>query len=347
MARLVAFIGAAVGISRYGRSTTTFRPGGKGAAILSAGNNASIAYLLQPHLERLGIPFTLVRLQCDEQQARMEVACDFVIIARYLPPHWIGPLQSFHDAGGKIIYFMDDDLMDPTASAGLPKAYRRKIGDWAWRQRGVIETLCKEFWVASPHLAAKYAAWSPLLLSSLPGAATLAQHELVKVCYHGSASHGAEIWWLAGLMRQVQSSQNRTTFEIFGDHEVNKLFRGLPRTAVLHPMDWPNYLAYTGSVERDIGLAPLLPEPFNAGRAPSKFFDFARMGAVGIYTDSEPYRSFIRHDVDGLLLPNDPMAWAAAIQELTADPARRRRLAAAARERALSMAATSGRQNES
>jgi glycosyltransferase involved in cell wall biosynthesis len=110
-------------------------------------------------------------------------------------------------------------------------------------------------------------------------------------------------------------------------------------------MDWSNYLTYTGSVRRDIGLAPLLPEPFNAGRAPTKFFDFARMGAVGIYTDTEPYRNFVRHGVDGLLLPNEPMAWAAAIDELATDAVRRQGLAAAARERALAMAGTRGDQH--
>jgi hypothetical protein len=338
LARLANKLGSALGTSRWGKPTTAFRPGGKGALVLSSGDNASIAYLVQPHLERLGIPFTLVHLEGRGKKTAVEVACEIVIVARYLPQQWIGTLQAFRDAGGKIVYFMDDDLMDPAATAGLPKTYRRKVDAWATRQRGAIETLCDEFWVASPHLAAKYAVWSPVLLSSLPSAVTLTQCDLVAVCYHGSASHNAEIKWLAGLMHQVQSRQGRTTFEIFGNHDVNKLFRSLRRTSVLHPMDWLHYLDYTGSVRRDIGLAPLLPDPFNAGRSPSKFFDFARMGAVGIYTDAEPYRSFVRHGIDGLLLPNELAAWVGAIEELVADPVRRQRLAAAARERALAMA---------
>lgn len=325
-----------MGNSRISRISTVLRPAPRGAAILSGSNSASIAYLLQPYLEQIDVPFSL--LPSLKPSDIPEVQCSTVIIARYLPPQWIGPLQAFRDAGGKIVYFMDDDLMDPDVTRDLPNDYRRKIDAWAIRQRSVIEMLCDEFWVASPHLAAKYAEWSPLLLQSVPTETTLVQTKQVTVCYHGTASHLAEIKWLAELMRQVQTPEGRTTFEIFGNHEVNKLFRGLPRTAVLHPMDWPNYLAYTGSIRRDIGLAPLLPEPFNAGRAPSKFFDFARMGAVGIYTDVEPYCGFVRHGVDGLLLPNDPAAWSSAINELAADPARRQRLAAAARKRALAMA---------
>ena len=338
LARLSHLFGSALGLPFSGRPTAAFRPGGQQAALLSGGNNASIAYLLQPYLKELGVPFVVVPFH----ETGPEIECSMVIIARYLPREWIPSLGAFRQAGGKIVYFMDDDLMDPDATEGLPAAYRRKIDQGATRQRQIIESLCQEFWVASPYLAEKYSAWFPHLLTSAPTPATLEQHDPVTVCYHGSASHGVEIRWLAKLMQQVQVPAGCTTFEIFGDHEVNKLFRGLPRTSVMHPMDWPNYLAYTGSIKRDIGLAPLLPGSFNAGRAPSKFFDFARMGAVGIYTDVAPYRGFVRHGIDGLLLPNEPEAWVAAINELAANPVRRQRLAAAARERALAMAGTYG-----
>lgn len=334
LARLSSLFGSAFGMPLSGKPAAAFQRGGRQAALLSAGNNASIAYLLQPHLQELDIPFVVVPVD----DARSEIPCSMVIIARYLPRQWIPSLQTFRDAGGKIVYFMDDDLMDPNATEGLPAAYRRKIDLGATRQRRVIESLCEEFWVASPYLAEKYSIWSPHLLTSAPTATTLEQHDPVTICYHGSASHGVEIRWLAKLMQHVQSPAGPTTFEIFGDHEVNKLFRGMSRTSVMHPMDWRNYLAFTSSIKRDIGLAPLLPGSFNAGRAPSKFFDFARMGAVGIYTDVAPYRGFVEHGVDGLLLPNEPDAWIATIRELAANPARRQRLATAARARALAMA---------
>lgn len=37
----------------------------------------------------------------------------------------------------------------------------------------------------------------------------------------------------------------QASFEIFGEHEIYKLYRDLPRVSVLHPMSWQNYLAYT------------------------------------------------------------------------------------------------------
>jgi hypothetical protein len=236
------------------------------------------------------------------------------------------------------VYFMDDDLMDPSATAGLPSLYAKKIRSNATRQRRVLEELCDEFWVATDFLADKYSSWAPRLLTPRPATRHVAPRASVNICYHGSASHQAELEWLVPVVRDVQRANGFTHFEVFGDHAVNRLYRDNPRTSVLHPMAWPNYLEYTAAVSRDIGLAPLLPNRFNAGRGATKFFDFARMGAVGIYTDVAPYHDFIRDGVDGVLLPNDPAVWAKVIRDLAADKPRRKRMAQAAYERAASLA---------
>jgi glycosyltransferase involved in cell wall biosynthesis len=81
-------------------------------------------------------------------------------------------------------------------------------------------------------------------------------------------------------------------------------------------MSWPQYLAYTQSRKADIGLAPLLPSRFNAARGATKWMDYARMGAVGIYTDVQPYSEHVRHGVNGLLLPNEPEVWVQNILDL-------------------------------
>lgn len=317
--------------------SVSVRCSGSDVLIVSGGDNASISYLLEPYLAGAGLAVRLV----PPVQGRSAVPvfdAGTVVIARYLPPDWVEPLRQFRAAGGRLVYFMDDDLMDPAALHGLPAVYAKKIRALATSRRQVIESLCDEFWVASPHLAEKYRAWSPRLLQARPALAQVQGARATTVCYHGTASHQAELKWLVPVIRSVQARVADAHFEVFGDHAVNKLFRDLPRTSVLHPMSWANYLAYTGTVRRDLALAPLLPEPFNAARGPTKFFDFARMGAVGIYTDVAPYRGFVRDGIDGLLVPNEPAAWVEAIAALAADAPRRQRMADAARARALAMA---------
>jgi hypothetical protein len=121
---------------------------------------------------------------------------------------------------------------------------------------------------------------------------------------------------------------------VFADTQTAKLFRQLPRTAVLHPMAWPQYLAYTQSRKADIGLAPLLPSRFNAARGATKWMDYARMGAVGIYTDVAPYSNHVHHANDGLLLPNDPALWVKTILELADNSAQLKQMLSAIQARA-------------
>jgi len=310
-----------------------------GVAILAGGMNASIAYLIEPFLAARGQSATCIDTNNAPPQHFDHFGFSAVVIVRYLPRQWKKSLRDFRSKGGSMIYFMDDDLMDPAILVGLPSAYAKKIRAQAVRQRAVLEALCTEFWVSSPYLAEKYRDWKPELLTLQPAMANLLPVSAITVCYHGTSSHSAEIEWLAPIIAAVQMGKPDTRFEVFGDHSVNKMYRDISGVAILHPMSWPNYLAYTSSVQRDIALAPLLPHPFNAGRGPTKFFDFVRMGAVGIYTNIEPYRGFIRDGVDGLLLENDPDLWVRTIIMLAGDESLRHRMAESARQRAFEMAA--------
>ena len=59
-----------------------------------------------------------------------------------------------------------------------------------------------------------------------------------------------------------------------------------------------------------------------------------RCGAAGIFSNVEPYASFVKHEEDGLLVDNEPAAWVKAIERLAGDAALRQRIATAAHQRA-------------
>lgn len=307
--------------------------------LLSNGDTASLTYLLRPYVAKLGRQSARIDTGDKALANGQTVACESVVIVRYLPSEWIQPLREYRARGGRVIYFMDDDLMDPQVLRTLPTSYSKKIHELATRHRSLLESLCDEFWVSTAYLAEKYSCWNPKLLEPGICRGDIAPAiEACSVCYHGTASHKAELEWLVPVVSAIQNGNDTTRFEVFGDHRVNKMYRMFPRVAVLHPMSWPGYLAYTSSTKQDIGLAPLLLDPFNAARGPTKFFDFVRMGAVGIYSDVAPYRGFIRDGIDGILLANEPALWVQSVLELSKDTQRRKKMAAAARERALSMA---------
>ncbi|MBI3154591.1 MAG: glycosyltransferase family 1 protein [Burkholderiales bacterium] len=307
--------------------------------MIAPGDTASAAYMVRHALDAGGAPVVELDSRVDPPAgSAIPPAPSLAVVVRYLPRRWLRWVAGLRGQGVPVVYFMDDDLMDPDAVAELPEPYRTRVRRDALRQRKRIEAVCTAFWVSTPQLARKYAPWQPRVVDPRPPRASLLAEPPVWVCYHGSASHRAELDWLLPVMQQVQARAPAVRFEVFGDHAVYARFRALPRVNVLHPMSWPNYLDYTSGTRRDIALAPLLPSRFNAGRGPTKFLDFSRMHAVGLYADLEPYRGFVRDGLDGLLLPPDPLAWVQAVVGLAADAPRRARLAAAARERALALA---------
>lgn len=307
--------------------------------VLSAGENASLAYFVRPHLNSIGVRFDRLDYGIGPGAGFSWGGIKKIVLVRYLPPDWIAPLREYCNRGGKIIYFMDDDLFDPQALGKLPIAYQKKIKREVINQSQFIMNNCDEFWVSSNYLAEKYAYKRPKILPPRPVSSALECNGSITFAYHGSSSHQEELKWLVNIVRRVQSSNGATRFEVFGDIAVNRLYRDIPRTAIIHPMSWDLYLSYTSCTRRDIGLAPLLGNPFNAARSPTKFFDFARMQSVGIYSDVAPYRDFIRPGVDGLLLPNCPDVWVEEITKLAANSRLREKMAASACERVRKMIA--------
>lgn len=303
------------------------------AIVLSEGATASTEYFLFPYLNSLGYCATLLDTRVVPSESLNVSGCRMVVISRYLPSKWLGVLEELRRQGIKIVYFMDDDLFDLRALQGLPWRYKWKIVSQALLHRRRLQRLCSDVWVSTAYLAEKYAGLRPVLLQPMPSLKTLETPKSIHVCYHGTASHQKEIEWLLPIVKAVQERMDHIHFELFGTQAVHKIFRTLPRVSILHPMSWPNYLSFTSVQKRDLALAPLLPGAFNAARGPTKFYDYARMGAVGLYSDHPPYRGFINDGVDGALLENDPGVWADALTELAGNHAKRERMAAEVRRR--------------
>ncbi|MCC4270468.1 glycosyltransferase [Marinobacter nauticus] len=255
-----------------------------------------------------------------------ELAGATVIFVRYVPPAWKALLKR-HPAQ-RVVFFMDDDLFDWRAFRGMPWHYQRKLFRLAWRHQRWLREIGAELWVSSPWLAQKYAAWNPSVLEPQNphgDAAEFIDPAMKTIFYHGSASHRGELKWLVPVVERVLAARSDVCFEVIGDRKVRDRFAHLPGVQVIHPMSWPAYKAFIQRPGRTIGLAPLLDTPFNAARAPTKFFDITAAGAVGIYADSPVYRRLVEHGKNGLLLPMDsPGGWVEAVLDLLDDREKRK-----------------------
>lgn len=276
--------------------------------------NPSSDYFVLPALQAAGC--RVVRCGFGDLPTRAELDGAAVVFVRYVPPAWARLVNNARGGLARLAFFMDDDVFDVRASAGMPWRFRFKLMRLAARWRGWLRRQDAELWVSTPWLQQKYATWRPLLVQPMP---LPRAGPACRVFYHGSASHDAEIRWLKPVLAEALQRDQRLVFEIIGSRKVWRLYRDLPRVNVVHPMKWQAYQAFMAMSGRHIGLAPLLDVPFNRARACTKFYDITRCGAVGIYSPGSVCEGVVRHGSDGLIVALHQSAWVEAILKLAAD----------------------------
>jgi hypothetical protein len=317
------------------------RPACDGILLLQRGENASTDYFLRPRLQHAHVPHLLCDL--DSSPADCPLMAEdgpgalMVIFCRYGAESWFGALRERRDRLARVAFFMDDDLPQMMRDPDLPRAVRGKAALHFGAQLRGLSELASEVWVSTPVLAERYPDARARVLQPIPEAdpPEPERDPPRTVIYHGTDVHPRERLFVLEIARRLADAE--VTFELTGGAALAGAAADLPRVAVTPQLAWPQYLRRQAAERAAISLAPLLPSRLNAGRAPVKAFDAARIGAAGLFGDCEPYRSFVHHGQDGLLLPMEPAAWADAITALLADPERRLRLATTARERLIGM----------
>ncbi|MDD5273287.1 MAG: glycosyltransferase [Methylovulum sp.] len=284
--------------------------------------NPSTDFFILPAL--LANDCTIVRCRHDDVPDRAALTAAIVVFVRYVPTAWARLISACRTDLRALVFFMDDDVLDFAASAGMPLSYRYKLAKLALRQRAWLRREQAQLWVSTPYLLDKYATWQPQLVLPTP---TAFPEGIRRIFYHGSiATHKAEIRWLRPVLEAVLHQDPQAVFEIIGKKDVFELYRGLPRVTVVHTLKWPAYQAFLAMQERHVGLNPLLDIPFNRSRSYTKFFDITRCGAVGVYSPDSTCAAVVEHQQHGLVVEADPAAWAAAILSLTQNDALRQRL---------------------
>lgn len=174
----------------------------------------------------------------------------------------------------------------------------------------------------------------------------------VVVGYMGTRTHDGDLRMVLRPLRDLLVRRNGAIrLEVVGvgdEHTLAAFFDGLPVTR-LDPGPDEAYPRFPGWMRRslrwDFAIAPLQDDPFTRCKSDLKYLDYGALGIAGLFSDVRPYRETIRQRETGLLVPNEPDAWAAALEEMAGNGALRSRLATAAREevRGTRMLATNAR----
>lgn len=286
-----------------------------------AGGHA-IRYAMQPH--EGGLAFRMDQLAW----------ADVVVTQRGFPqPSTRGLLEPILAAGKPVIYETDDCL--PEVPEYLGKSHYREWGpdvlSWAARVDAVT--------VATPALAGYFAPYARRVFV-LPNylASRTRPPELqgvrdgegrIEIGFAGNAGHRGDLVLVTEALRRVQERRPEVRLTFFGGAPEG--FVPNERVRVVPP-DWqydlfPGRLAQLGL---DIGLAPLLDNPFNRCVSNLKYLEYGALGIPGVFSRMPAFES-VRDGETGLLCDATPESWEGAIERLCADASLRRRIGGAAR----------------
>jgi glycosyltransferase involved in cell wall biosynthesis len=153
------------------------------------------------------------------------------------------------------------------------------------------------------------------------------------VGWQGGASHGSDIGVAAEPVRRFLKRFPGWDLQLVGT-DYRPTFRAPPGRMSL--VKWVRVnddpRGYFGTMNFDIGLAPLLDNEFNRAKSFLKSLEYNALGIPVLASDVEPYRGYVRDGVNGFLIPFDNHSWLDRLSELASDDALRERMSRQARE---------------
>jgi len=94
------------------------------------------------------------------------------------------------------------------------------------------------------------------------------------------------------------------------------------RVNYIKGMNLIDYNRYMSTHHFDVGFSPLIDTPFNNRKYFNKYFEYAKVGICGIYSNIKPYTYIIKDHQNGLLVDDNPTSWLKAMEELCDDALR-------------------------
>ena len=259
---------------------------------------------------------TLISKIINPKKLNKKILNDFntIVLIRYIPFNIFLYLIYLKRKSKKIILLLDDNLLDINIFSELPFLYKLKIFFNIYCYKFFFSLFINEVWVTNKLLAEKIKIkistnQIKVKLLELNPKQNPLKKKLFKIAYLGTSSHTKEFRWLKILFERIQKNRNDCLFEIYVNKKWRNYFRSIPRTKMIYPMDWETFFLDTALGKVDIVLNPIINSNFNNFRSPTKFFDTTRLGAVGIYSNTEPFADFINNNHDGILVDNDIELW--------------------------------------
>jgi glycosyltransferase involved in cell wall biosynthesis len=261
---------------------------------------------------------------------RQVVAADVVVFCRNVEAAHANVLRWARELGKPIIYELDDDLLDLPAAVEASEAHRDPNRARQLREYLASANLVR---VYSERLREKIATINPSVTRvDGPVDWTLIPHE-------PSQKKSDRIRIVYATSRIVDDLANIFADDVlrvlgeFPDQVELTLWGCRPEKLVDHPAvrarafvtNYDRFFSQFARAGFDIGLAPLLNDPFYLAKSNNKFREYAACRIAGVYSDVAVY-DCVQNGVTGLRVPNERGAWFDALARLIRDADLRARI---------------------
>ncbi|MBO3276233.1 methyltransferase domain-containing protein [Pseudomonas schmalbachii] len=250
-------------------------------------------------------------------------------------------LQRARLQGAKIIYELDDNLLDLNSKAGDTNWPTSSQKLWLMQMARFADGVI----VSTPNLAKRLSSLNKnvvvlenfldeQLFFSPPTLPSQTNHSQVKFGYMGTYTHIDDlISIIHPLRRTLRKHSSKVSFEILGIGDaptIREMFADLPvKILSVPPSDTP-YKNFTSYFKRNInwnfGIAPLIDSDFTKCKSDIKYLDYGVHGIPGIFSDTPAYSATISHLNTGILA-TDNSSWEYWLESLILDQELRQKLA--------------------
>ncbi len=211
--------------------------------------------------------------------------------------------KKIRKAGGFIILFCDDDLMDyPNDFPGIP--YRIRCTKKVLRFANVVLS-------SSKHFVDKYYQYSygkrRALINTAVDSNDLSDvpidNRVIKILYAGSPTH-LEMFnkIIKPIFGELANKYGKKiSFSFIGVWPELKKFESLTNISYIPSMPLDEYRKFVKDEHFHIGIAPLFDSEFSKSKYFNKYIEYSLIGTLGIYSSVEPYTFVINDKKNGLL----------------------------------------------
>jgi len=251
--------------------------------------------------------------------------CDILVCVRGCEPIDFCVVQAAKKAERKIIYFLDDDLLDIPQDVSCSAYFNDRF-----IRKNIIDLMeiSDSLWAVNPNIIQKYGYLFEKSVLADACACEIKELQVrsdfpAKFIYAGSIDH-------ENIVREKLSNNIRKIVEEYGNKVeftfigANPYLSDVPQVNYMpYIEDYYEYKRLMNESGFHISFAIVRSTPFYRYKYFNKFLEYASIGAIGIYTNKQPYTFIIENGVNGILCDDDNGQWYETMKFLIDNPKKR------------------------